>query len=326
MTTATARLEEGREIMRKREAENEKLEIADRTLALMLTCRRGFGTKRKVKAETRKKMLAAVDIEDVDEETINVGKTLFVHPTIKSITDELNAIRATVRARALPIRFFKKGIYLFSAGRVDATEAFIAEGQDRIGALLDELERDYPEIIAKDEARLGPVEFDPGDYPPIAALRSKVRVTYRWAQFSAPTEMQGVSEAVIASEREKARALYVDAFDEIRAMQISIVEEFVSGLQACLRPGEDGKKRVLKQARVDKMQAFLRDFAIDNVTGFDELAKIVGKAKVVLDGVDAEVIRTEDGYRARLDKTLAEIKTDLKPLAIEATRRVKLDD
>jgi hypothetical protein len=323
MSTATARLEEGREIMRRREAENEKLEITDRTLALMLTCRRGFGTKRKVKAETRKKMLAAVDMDE--EKPIDIGKTLFNHPTIKSITDELNAIRAMVRARAQPIRFFKEGVYLFSAGRVDAIERFITEGQQRMNELLDELERDYDEIVEKDRAELG-AEFDPGDYPPIAALRAKVRVSYRWAQFSAPTEMQGVSEAVIASEREKARALYVDAFDEIRAMQVKIVDEFVAGLQACLRPGEDGKKKVLKQARVDKMQMFLREFAIDDVTGFEELAKIVGKAKAVLDGVDAEVIRTESGYRARLDKTLAEIKGDLKPLAIEATRRVKLDD
>jgi hypothetical protein len=325
MSTATARLEEGREIMRRRQEENEKLEISDRTLALMLTCRRGFGTKRKVKSETREKMLAAIDMEDAEDDTIDVGKTLFKHPIIKSITSELNATRAAVKARALPIRFFKTGIYLFSAARVDAIEQFIAEAQARMSDLLDDLERSYDTIIEKDRKRLDKM-FDPGDYPPIAALRAKVRVKYHWAQFNSPTEMQGVSQVVIESERAKARAMWADTFDEIRAMQVSIVDEFVSGLQACLRPGEDGKKKVLKQARVDKMQTFLRDFSIDDVTGFEELAKLVGKAKGVLEGVDAEVIRTESGYRARLDKTLAEIKEDLKPLAIEATRRVKLDD
>jgi hypothetical protein len=302
-----------------------KLEISDKTLALMLTCRRGFGTKRQVKTEDREKMLAAIDMEDAADDTIDVGKTLFKHPIIKSITSELNATRATVRARALPIRFFKTGIYLFSAARVDAIERFISEAQGRMNELLDDLERSYETIIEKDRERLGKM-FDPGDYPPIAALRAKVRVRYNWAQFNSPTEMQGVSEAVIESERQKARAMWADTFDEIRAMQVKIVDEFVGGLQACLRPGEDGKKKVLKQARVEKMQTFLRDFAIDDVTGFEELAKLVGKARVVLDGVDAEVIRTESGFRARLDKTLGEIKQDLKPLAIEATRRVKLDD
>lgn len=324
MSNASTGLEESREIMRRREAENEKVVLADRTLALMFTCRRGFGTRRKVRAEDRERMLAAIDMADADEDTIDVAKTLLDHPSIKAITSELNGLRAAVRGRALPISFFKRGIYLFPVMRVESIERFIAEGQERISALLDDLGRDYEEIIERDRARLGAM-FDPQDYPPLAALRAKVRVTYRWAQFSAPTEMRGISQAIIETERRKAREMWAETFDEIRAMQTNVVEEFVSGLQECLRPGEDGRKRVLKQARVERIQQFLRDFAIDNVTGFEELAQIVGKARAVLDGVDAEVIRTENGYRARLDKTLAEIRADLKPLVINASRRVRLD-
>lgn len=309
---------------------DEALELQDNTMAIVLTVRR-FGTRGRVKKESVKQMLDAIAVDPSrdggDDDVIQVSKTLLEHELVSRISGELAQTRAGVRDRALPIKFLKRGIYLYPIVRMEAVESFLRQQEATIGALLDELEEEYPAIIEADRERLEPRGlFDPGDYPSIAALRAKVRVEHRWARFSAPTDIEGVPPEIIAAEREKARALWSETFESIRAMQCQVMSDFVDGLLATLRPGEDGKKKVLKQARVEKMQDFLRNFPLDNVTGYKQLEKLVGKARDVLEGVDAEVIRTEAGYRARLDKALGEVQGELKPLVVKATRRVRLKD
>jgi hypothetical protein len=296
------------------------------------------GLRERTEPETVEEM--AKDAQD-DADEVRVSKELLQVEEVRALIQELVATRALIRQNAQPTKakgqsgeskrrlngFLKNGLYLYAATKVDWAEARLATAQERIDALLDALEPKWDGIIKADERRLAPLGlFDPRDYPTLASIREATRLRYSWFRFDVPVALASINKAVFDAEKVKAREMWQEMFDTIRLGYATTLQDFTAKLKASLVPGEDGKTRVLKQAGVDNMMAFLRDYRVQDVTGFEELAALVDRAKDAMRGVDAEVLRTEDKAAARVAQTMTEIGDLLVPLVMEQTRRVQLRD
>ena len=282
----------------------------------------------------------ARDAQD-DADEVRVSKELLQVEEVRVLIQELVATRALIRQNAQPTKakgqsgearrrlngFLKNGLYLYAATKVDWAEERLKTAQEKIDGLLDALEPKWDGIIEADQKRLGPLGlFDPRDYPTLASIREATRLRYTWFRFEVPTALASINRAVFDAEKVKARAMWQEMFDTIRLGYATTLQDFTSKLRASLTPGEDGKTRVLRQAGIDNMMAFLRDYRVQDVTGFDELGSLVDRAKDAMRGIDAEVLRTEDEASERVAQTMAEIGDLLVPLVMEQTRRVQLRD
>lgn len=292
-------------------------------------------TYAKVKGDKVEKMAEALRFSDptTPAEMPNGAKELHVSKDllrVKEVSDlimELENTRWLLRVNALPVKFLKGGLYLYPATKVEWVGVKVRESQVRIDTLLSALEAKWNEVLKEDERRLSPLGlFDPADYPTLAAIRSATRLQFSWMRFSVPTELANINQSVFEAEREKANGMWSEMVEQMRLSWATTLEDFVSRLKAALIPGEDGKKRVLKQAVVENAKQFLSGYRPQDVTGFEELAVLVDKAKAALEGVDAEVLRTEKNASDRVASTMREISFALGPLVIEQQRRVRLKD
>jgi hypothetical protein len=346
--------------MTKTQPEPETIDAAsvpERTFVLNLTIG-AIRTSAKVKRDKVETMAKALRDETRDPETveemaqdasddadeIRVSKELLNVEEVRDLISELNSTRELIRSNAQPTKvktkkssttkgklrarsFLKAGLYLYAATRVDWVEAQLASAQERIDALLDKLEPRWEAIIEEDRKRLAPLGlFDPRDYPTLASIREATRLRYSWFRFEVPTALAGINKAVFEAEREKAKGMWAEVFDTIRLGYATTLEDAVVKLKASLVPGENGKTKVLRQASLDKFTEWLSLFRVQDVTGFEELAVLVDKAKAAMRGVDAEVLRTEDRVSERVAATMDEVGKALAPLVLDQQRRVNLRD
>lgn len=291
-------------------------------------------TRAKVKREKVQQMAEALREdapETVEEATaddaneIHVSKELMKVPEIKNLIAELNATRTLLRGSAQPVRFLKGGLYLYAATRVEWAEEKIAEARERIEMLLSRLEPRWDAIIEEDKRRLGPLGlFDARDYPTLSKIREAATVRFSWLRFGTPTELKGINPVLFEAERQKAKEMWTDAFDQIRLTYRETLLQFFAGLREVLKPEEDGKRRVIKQARLDNMMDFLKTYRLQDVTNDTELAELVDRAKNVMRGIDAEELRTYDKARQRVGQEMDALVAEIEPLVIEQQRIIKL--
>jgi hypothetical protein len=316
-------------------------------------------THAKVKRERVEKMAEALIDKDEPPETvaamasdgadeIRVSKELLRVEEIKDLINEMNNARNTIRANAIKTkppkrkdeeqevarearasigRFLKDGMYLYSAMKVEWAEGQIAQAQARIDALIDALEPKWEAVLREDERRLRPLGlFDPRDYPTLAAIREASRIRYAWLRFSVPEALERLNPVVFRAEREKAKAMWAEVFDDIRLAYRETLAEFAEKIRAALVPGEDGKRRVLRQSTLDNLTEFLNGFRLQDVTDDKELAALIDRAKAALNGSDAEVLRTESRAAQRVATAMAEVGEAAKALAVVQGRKVQLRD
>ena len=293
-------------------------------------------TRAQVKRETVEKMAAVLNAPDpttLDEmssdaaDEVTVRKELLKVPEVRDIISEIMGIRALIRRSALPVRFLKNGLYLFSAMRLEWVEGQLSAAQARVDDLLAALEVKWDDIMADEQKRLEPIGlWDARDYVPLSKIREATRLRYSWLQFDVPQELQKLNPKLFAAERAKAKEAWREMYSQIRLGYAEVLQDFVRKFRAALAPEDGSKPKVLQQRTVDNLTAFLTSYRLDDVTNFTELASMVDGLKATMRGVDAEVLRTEDAPRVRIAAEMAKLDTDLAALVVEQQRKVRLRD
>jgi hypothetical protein len=303
--------------------------VAEGTFVLNLTAH-AIRTSARVKREQVIKMASALSTDEAAQregaDELYVSKELLRVPEVAAIIKQIEDTRWLIRSSALPVRFLKGGLYLYPVTKVEWVEGELARARVRISELFSALEPRWEEILREDEARLSPLGlFDPADYPTLSSIREATLIRHSWLRFEVPTSLKSISVAVFEAEREKAKAMWADAVDQIRSTYATTLNDFITRLKAAIIPSEDGTKRILRQSVVERMKQFLSDYRLQDVTGFEELATLVDKAKAALDGIDAEVLRTETDARERVSVVMQEISAELEPLVDEVVRKVNIN-
>jgi len=94
-----------------------------------------------------------------------------------------------------------------------------------------------------------------------------------------------------------------------------------------LKDGPDGKPLKFKHTTVSKLVEFLETFEFRNVTDDGELTALVGKARELLKGVDAEDLRTTAELRTRVQQGMAAIAAELDTMVIKrGARKFRLEE
>lgn len=283
-------------------------------LSLAVGC---LGTRRKVSS-------SSIQVE-ADKDMLHVSKAILESEQLDAIKTLDGEMRSWLAKRALPSPF-RKGTYLIPLALVEQVDEKIGAYQEKRRTLVDAFLAVYDRSVEDAKGRLNGL-FNPADYPGDEKVRAAFYVDVRYLAFGVPEKLEGIRRDIFEREKQKAEAQWREASDEVqqalRAGLADVVDHMVERLQ-----GNGGEKpKVFRDSLVGNMQEYLELFAPRNVTDDAQLAQLVDRCKGVLDGVDADALRSSAAIRNKVREGMTQVQAVLDTMVIDRpARRIVLED
>jgi hypothetical protein len=303
--------------------------LLQRTMCLDVTIRR-FGI-------TRKASMGTVQV-NADKELLNLSKRLVESKTYTAVVSTANALRQYMKRVSVPDPFVKSGFYRVPTEMVETVAARLEEFQTEFNQHVQEFCDEYegkgfddngkPRVSIADQMA-GPLGslYNALDYPTVDKVRASFGIEWRYVENDVPGRLQSISKRLFEAELQKERAKAVSSMEEIRNAIRLEMSKFVSTMAERLKPGADGKKRILRTSTVENLEQFLATFSLRDVTDDADLSALVEKARDVMRGVDAEQIRSDDDLRERISTTFDALTEQIQPMVVNrGTRQISLED
>lgn len=257
-----------------------------------------------------------------DPDLFHVSKDLIDQDALKAIRRHASQFKTWMRTRrAVSCSLLRGGMYLIPAELVVDLDARYQAWQKERDELVEAFIARYDALKTDARRRLGPKHYRDQDYPPAAALDRAFGVTAGFLSIDVPKALERVDSKLFEREQARVEADWKDAWSEIRDAVRVAFAELVEHLAERLTPGEDGKRRIIRDSSIENLHEFLDTFAARNLTNDAELEALAAKARAVMAGVGGEELRSIDVTRDRVIKGMSEIRRGLDGLVVTAPRR-----
>jgi hypothetical protein len=288
----------------------ERPAMLDKAILIQVDVKR-IGNARKVSTEC----VAA----DADKDLLHVSKTLLDSQELKAIRTLDGEVKNYLKLKCLP-SVLRKGVFLLplaSIGKVNAKmEAFAAQRE----VLVDAFVAVYPNLIDQAQMRLREL-FSEDDYPPAEQVKERFALSWSYVSFGVPESLATIDSALFEEQKQKQAAQWSEAQSVVQDLLRARTLELVSHMTERLTPGADGKAKTFRNSMLENIDEFLGDFDSLNVTSDAELAALVGRARELLSGVDAQTLRKSQNLRESLGSAFGEIQNQLGTLLVDRPRR-----
>jgi len=258
-----------------------------------------------------------------DKDMIHVSKQLFDCPELKKIlSSDTKVVDEYVRQQCLPgSSLFRRGAYLLPIDLFANVDAKLVEHAENRKKLVEDFCKVYENAVANAKERLQDL-FDPFDYPPVEVVRESFTFSWRYLQFGVDPKLEAISKSIYQREQEKAQVMWNEAGEEIRHLLRLNMQELVSSMVDKLAPTVEGeKKKVFKKTSLNKINEFFETFDARNLTGDEELKKLVEDAKKLAEGITPEVLKSSEELKENLRTGFESIKQSLDQMLIDAPAR-----
>jgi hypothetical protein len=169
--------------------------------------------------------------------------------------------------------------------------------------------------------------YNPADYPPVDDVSREFGLSWQYVSFGVPDQLKGISQEVWEQERDKAAQRMAEASSEIQQVLRQSMADLVAHMAERLKDGADGKPLKFKQSTVSNLVEFLSNFSFRNVTDDGQLQGLVGRARDLLQGVEADDLRTNGDMRTRVQHGMASLAADLDGMLMRSGgRKMRLAD
>lgn len=263
--------------------------------------------------------------KEPDKALLRLSKTLLDSPELEAIHKHDRVLAAKVRAMSFA-SLFKGGVFLLPIALVVTVEELIRASVEQRKVLVDAAVAAFPVRVAETTARLGVAASDT-DYPSEARFRASFYVEWSYVTFETPSRLKAISAALFQVETEKARVKLESVAQECEQTMRAGLLQMVEHLRERLTPTDDGKPKRLHTSTIGHLSEFLSSFELKNVTDDAQLGVLVEKARGIMQGVDPEMLRSDELVRKKVLAELTLVKAALDPLVIEkGTRAISFDD
>jgi hypothetical protein len=265
---------------------------------------------------TRKVSTSQIEA-DADKALLRVSKHLLDSAELKAIRQFDGEIRRYLYNICLP---FEIGIHLLPIAALETVENRLRQfAVDRV-QLIDAFLTAYPSLCQDAAQRLRGL-YNPADYPPIDDVRQQFGLSWQYVSFGVPDQLKGISQDVWEQEREKAAQRMAQASSEIQQVLRETMAGLVQHMADRLQTSEDGKPLRFKNSTVSNLVEFLANFEFRNVTDDTELQNLVAQARQMLQGVDAEDLRSTGELRRKVQQGMTNLAAQLDTLVVRAGGR-----
>ena len=267
---------------------------------------------------------------DADKKLLHVTKDVMNSPALQAVNRHASVVRDHVRNNLALPSMLKSGMYQLPIALVkEAWEYLTAQKVVRVG-LIAGFRGDYEDeengVRVRAMAGLRSL-YDPSQYPPWEDVESSFKWIVRLYTFSTPSSLAEISQGLYDQEKEKAVAAAQEQMEEIMFLLRAKFLDLVTHMHDRLLPGEDGKPKVFRDSLVTRMEEFFDHFKQRNLFDDFELASLVSEAKKIMSGADADALRKNDLFRARLADQFGAMKAQLGGMVrTKPVRAIDLED
>jgi hypothetical protein len=294
-------------------------DLFEKTIAVSIS----FGTI----ANQRRTSLTGVEV-DADKDRLNMNALILQCPEMKAIRGVMAKTRERIlddkKGLTLPA-LFKRGVALVPIALIGDVENILSDARVELAAHVEALILNYEQRIEEDRARLRS-RFNTKHYPSKAALRDTFTISWRYLQLTPSSQLKAISSEVYQKEVARVMAEAAQLGDTIKQTMRAAAHELVKALHDRLGYDKEGNPLVFRNSTVNNLTAFLDTLAYRNVTGDQELSDLMAEMSALLNGVDADALRNNEGLRKAVESKTAEIIGGLDSLVMEQHRRVVLPD
>jgi hypothetical protein len=285
--------------------------IKKKTICIALALKK-MGTRRKVSSSTD-----AIET-DTDRNLLLINKIIIDSAELEAIHVLDGKIRAEVKKKALPADMPLRGCYLLPTAVVSALDESLVKSKAERDTLVDAYVAAYPTRIAEAESRLGKL-FNPMDYLEVEKVKGAFLMEWTYPE---PIKVSGnlkeISNHLFKREIEKMGEKCQDMLQQVEGGLIDYMQEFIDRIIDSLSIKDDGKPKVFKSSTVKNFVDFLEQLPQMNISNNQKLTELGIKAKKIMEGADAQILRKDLTVRQALQDKLHALKmTDLAPV-IEA--------
>ena len=262
---------------------------------------------RKMTEAQRSKMAAAFSAETGSvkgsREFLN-RKLDFVKPLFKAAT------KAKAIWRAATVKY-EDGVRLIRTDKIEWMNSAISECQMEAIKACDQVSDRWPEVVADARTRLVDL-FVQSDYD--FDIRNAFGITISYPAIEPDSRLKTIAPELFEAERKKIVAQFEQA---AIAAETALQEEFASMVADLLekledKTEEDGKKRVIKQSKIDNLVDFAKRFSDMSIGNNAELADLVERAKSLAGDVTVKSLKkgtTKEDFKAKLAEVGASLES-----------------
>jgi hypothetical protein len=254
------------------------------------------------------------------KEMVSASKRLFADcEELDAIRSHMSKTKKWVEARSLPSGF-RGGIWFVKTTAVEELDTYLDERAKEMDPLVQAFVDVLDQRISEAKAKLGKLG-DNAKWPTAKKVRARFAINWQWMVFETPESLKGLSKSLYKREREKAAGAIAEARESAISLLREEVKNLVDHMVERLTPGDDGKAKTFKAGTVEGLSEFLKNFDIRNLAEDGELEAVVKKASRLLDGVDANLIRSEEGVRNAVAKGFGDLQSKIDALVVERPKR-----
>lgn len=273
--------------------------IVDKTCFLLLSFHR-FGNSKKVRNLSLN--------TQADESRFKHNKKLLELPELAAIVKADNAIRLLVDAYCIP---YMEGTRICPWKNVpkvrELVKAYITVERP---TLVDCAAEAYDGGVKQAEVDLKE-HFNPLDYPTKEDFKKAYSASFQVRSFSTPDKLQKIDPMFFEEEEQKAKQMYQSAVSEFVSNLRVTAFDMVAELLDKLSDNDDGKKKRLRPERLQAIKDFIAGFDALNVASDSTLQGELKKLNALVDGVDVEQIRENEGFKLEFTQKVKELKSSM---------------
>lgn len=267
---------------------------------------------------TRKVSTSQITV-DADKSMLHVNKNLLDSPEYDAIRTHDGKTRAWLYTRALP-SLFKEGVFRVPNTMVVDVDDYLAKRATERQVLVGYFRQAYGLRVTEALERLNGLANE-NDYLKADDAASRFGMTWRYITFATPDALKNLKAGLFERERDKLADLVQSASDEIKTVLRVQLQALVKRMITQLTPTADGKKKKIYDSLTGNIDDFLETFKARNIADDVELQKLVEKARSVLHGVDADLLRGEEFVRTSVKDGFQQIEKQLSAMIVDKPTR-----
>lgn len=275
--------------------------ILDKALCLSVTFGAPGSSRQISTDDVDIKPKTPVDLKISDKEAnkqfINITKKLFISDAYKLACAVQGKVKAYLKKRALHFPL-KSGVYLIPTAFLEEVDNTMLAFQEEFKALAHAFAHD-DYMLARDRAKneLGPFYDESQYFDTAEEVESLFIFELKYVTFGTPEKLKEISPTIWQRAIDEMKNSVAAATNSIQNDIRGKMAELLSHAFEKLSNDAEGKRKKFKDASINNIKQFIKEFKDLNITDDSALEALVQKANSLIEGVSPEFLRTDDGLR-----------------------------
>jgi hypothetical protein len=258
------------------------------------------------------------DAYGADARLLSAGKKLIDvrHEAFRGLTSIRSKIVNYWRALTLP--YVDSGVRLIRQSDIEGFVRAMEGFREELAQAEATLAAAYDQIKADARRRLGRL-YDASEYP--ADLRGLFAVEWDFPSVEPPNYLMHLHPEIYQQEQERIARRFEEAVQLAEQAFVAEFSKVVSHLTERLSSAGEGGQKVFRDSAITNLTEFFERFKQLNVRSNAQLDALVEQAQRVVQGIEPQALRDNDGLRQQVATQLAGVQSVLDGLMVDRPRR-----